>query len=114
MGYDIREALRNYQSESLKKQKEELERKQAEYQNYLESEQYQKDIWEAGQDRWERKARKEGWTYKRVPFVSSQEKQAQAENARLQRISTLKEELKSLLTEQEVGEMFDRLTANQI
>lgn len=114
MGYDIREALRNYQKESLNKRKEELDRQQAEYQAFLESEDYQREIWENGQDRWEQKAKKEGWHYTRVPFVSQREKQEQAENARLQRVSALKEELKCLLKEQEMEEMFNRLTSQQM
>ncbi len=114
MGYDIREALRNYQKESLNKRKEELDRQQAEYQAFLESEDYQREIWEKGQDRWEQKAKKEGWHYTRVPFVSQREKQEQAENARLQRVSALKEELKCLLKEQEMEEMFNRLTSQQM
>ena len=90
------ESIRLYQQESLQQRKAELEKAQTEYEEYLQSEKYQKDLWESGQDYWERKAKKEGWTYTRKPFVSAADRQRMEQEAKEQEIAFLKEKLAAL------------------
>lgn len=94
--YDIREALRQHQSESAKKRKEDLEKAQEEQEKYLESEQYKRDVWEAGQDAWERKAKKEGWTYERKPFIGAIERKRMEQQTKEQEIAYLREKISQL------------------
>ena len=63
---------------------------------YRQSEEYQRKQWEAEQDRWEAKARREGWHFTRRPFVGALERQQQAELARQREIAELKERLAKL------------------
>ncbi len=93
---DIREQLRAYQGESLEKRKAELEQNQKELEDYLESEQYQKDCWEKHQDLWEKKAKKEGWNYERKPFISAADRQRMEQQAKEQEIAFLQEKLAAL------------------
>lgn len=60
---------------------------------YRQTEAYQREQWERQQDRWARKAKKEGWTYQRKPFVGALERQQQAEQAKQREIAELKERL---------------------
>ena len=98
---DIREQLRAYQGESIAKRKAELEQQQKEYEDYLQSEQYQRDLWEHQQDLWKKKAKKEGWTYTRRPFISAADRQRMEQQTKEQEIAYLEEKLKTLKGEQE-------------
>lgn len=93
---DIKEQLRQTQQESIAKRQEELEKSQQEYKAYLQSELYERDLWEHQQDLWEKKAKREGRTYQRKPFVSALEKQQQAEKAKQEEIAFLEAKLKAL------------------
>lgn len=75
---------------------ERLEAAQQEQTEYLKSEEYKREVWEKDQDRWEAKARREGWHYTRRPFVGALERQQQADQARLREIAELKERLAKL------------------
>ena len=92
----IKDNLRQYQQEEAAKRKAELEQFQQEHEDYMQSEQYQKDIWEHQQDLWEQKARKEGWVYTRKPFISTSEKQLQEQQNKQQEIAFLEAKLKAL------------------
>lgn len=96
MVYSIREALREQQRAGIKKRQEELDNAQSELDNYLESEQYQRDVWEAGQDAWEQKAKKEGWAYTRKPFISAADRQRMVQQTKEQEIAYLQEKLAAL------------------
>jgi len=63
---------------------------------YKKTEAYQREVWEAKEDKWEQKAKREGRFYKRQPFVSALERQQQAERARQEEIAFLQERLKQL------------------
>ncbi len=63
---------------------------------YRQSEEYNRKQWEAEQDRWEAKAKKEGWHYSRRPFIGALERAQQAEEAKQRRIAELREELERL------------------
>lgn len=93
---DIREQLRAIQGENLEKRKAELEQNQKEFEDYLESEQYQRDLWEKQQDLWEKKAKKEGWSYTRQPFISAADRQSMAEQAKQQEIVYLEDKIRNL------------------
>lgn len=93
---DIREQLRAHQGESIAKRKAELEQSQKEYEEYLASEQYQRDLWEHNQDLWEKKAKKEGWTYTRKPFISAADRKRIAQQTKEQEIAYLEEKIASL------------------
>ena len=69
---------------------------QAEQEEYLQSEQYQRDMWEHYQDLWEKKAKKGGYTYERKPFISAADRQRIAEQTKQQEIAFLEEKLKAL------------------
>ncbi len=88
--------LSTFQKESIAKRKAELDAAQAELDEYYLSEQYQRDMWEAAQDRWEKKAKKEGWHYERKPFISAADRKRIAEQTKEQEIAFLEEKLKSL------------------
>lgn len=66
---------------------------------YRQTEAYQREQWEKDQDRWEQKAKKEGWNYTRKPFVGALERQQQAEQAKQREIAELKEKLAKLESE---------------
>lgn len=68
----------------------------AEEMAYRQSEEYKRKQWEADQDRWEAKARREGWSYTRKPFIGALERQQQAELAKQREIAELKERLAKL------------------
>ena len=94
--FDITTSLRAYQQEKIAERKAELEKAQKEQEDYLQSEQYQRDIWEHQQDLWAKKAKKEGWNYERKPFISAYEKQQQEQHAKQAEIAFLKAKLKAL------------------
>lgn len=91
-----KEELRAHQTKTIKERQAELEKLQQEQEDYLQSEQYQRDCWEHYQDHWEQKAKKEGWTYERKPFVSAADRQRMAEQAKQQEIAFLQEKIKAL------------------
>ena len=68
----------------------------AEEMAYRETDAYQRERWERQQDLFEAKAKKEGWVYKRKPFLGAIERQQQAEQARQREIAQLKERLAEL------------------
>lgn len=88
--------LRAYQREKAKERREQLAKLQQEEKEYKESEAYKRDVWEHHQDVWERKAKKEGWTYTRQPYVSALDRQKMAEQEKQQEIAFLEEKLKAL------------------
>ncbi|MCR4582241.1 MAG: hypothetical protein K5764_01615 [Prevotella sp.] len=91
-----RQDLSSYQKEVLARRKAELEAAQAEMDAYLESEQYLKDQWDANEERWAKKAAREGWHYEPKPFVSALQRQQAEEQATRQEIAYLKEKLEKL------------------
>ena len=93
---DIKEQLRQTQQEIIAKRQAELEKSQQEHEEYLQSEQYQKDCWEHNQDLWEQKAKKEGWHYTRQKFISAYERDQQAEKTKQEEIAFLEAKLKTL------------------
>ena len=96
--FDYLENLREIQNESVRKSEEKLAAMQAEQENYMQSEQYERDVWEAKEDAWERKAKKEGRTYVRKPFVSALQRQRMEEQAKQEEIAYLQQRLKALQT----------------
>ncbi len=88
--------LRAYQRAKAKERREQLAKLQQEEKEYKESEQYKRDVWEHHQDMWERKAKKEGWTYTRQPYVSALDRQRMQEQEKQQEIAFLEEKLKAL------------------
>ena len=93
---DIKEQLRQYQNESIAKRQAELDKSQQEHEEYLQSEQYLKDQWEAQEERWAKSFAKKGLVYHKKPFVSELEKQQMAEQAKEEKIAFLKAKLKEL------------------
>ena len=91
-----------------------LKDSQDEQKRFLESEEHQKELWDAREKRWYLKAKKEGREYTPRPFVTSAEKKAQEEFKRQKRIEELKGELRELLNEQEKDALFARLKSDQI
>lgn len=91
---DARDTLRNAQS--TPKTVQDYAAETAKEMEYRQSEEYQRKQWEADQDRWEAKARKEGWHFTRRPFVGALERQQQAELAKQREIAELKERLAKL------------------
>lgn len=91
-----RQDLSSYQKEVLARRKAELEAAQAEMDAYLESEQYLKDQWDANEERWAKKAAREGWHYEPKPFVSALQRQQAEEQATKQEIAFLKEKIAKL------------------
>ena len=88
--------LRAYQREKAQERREQLAKLQQEEKEYKESEQYKRDVWEHHQDLWERKAKKEGWTYTRQPYVSALDRQKMQEQEKQQEIAYLEEKIKAL------------------
>lgn len=88
--------LRAYQREKARERREQLAKLQQEEKEYKESEEYKRDCWEHQQDMWERKAKKEGWTYKRQPYVSALDRQKMQEQEKQQEIAYLEEKIKAL------------------
>lgn len=95
-----KEQLKAYQQEQIANRQAELEQAQRERKAYLESEQYLKDQWEAQENRWAKKAAREGWCYTKRPFVSSLQRQQRAEGEKKEKIAFLEEQLKALKGEQ--------------
>ncbi len=85
-----------YQQNCIAKRKAELEAAQAELDAYKASEQYLKDQWDANEQLWVRKAKKEGWNYTPKPYVSEFQRQQEKEQATLQEIAFLKAKLAKL------------------
>ncbi len=93
---DYLESIRLSQKESLKRRQEQLTAAQKEYQNYLDSEEFERDQWEKYEDLWEAKAKKEGWTYIRKPFITAEERKRRADEAKQREIARLREKLAQL------------------
>lgn len=91
---NIAEILRTSQPEG--KTVEDYRRATEEELAYRQTEAYQREQWEREQDRWERKAKKEGWHYTRKPFIGALERQQQEEIAKQREIAELKERLAKL------------------
>ena len=75
------------------------------------TEEFKKHVWDCAQDRWQRKAKKEGRTYEKKPYISEAERQAAQ---RRERIAALKAELRQLLTEEEKDSLFSNLKAEHL
>lgn len=84
------------QQEAAKQRQEALEARKQEYEEYLQSEQAKRDAHEHYQDLWEAKAKREGWSFKREPFISAADRQKMAEQERQEKIAYLEEQLKQL------------------
>ena len=91
---NIAEILRTSQPEG--KTVEDYRKATEEELAYRQTEAYQREQWEREQDRWERKAKKEGWHYTRKPFIGALERQQQEEIAKQREIAELKERLAKL------------------
>jgi hypothetical protein len=91
---DARDTLRNAQH--TPKTVQDYAQAAAEEMEYRQSEAYQREQWEKEQDRWEAKAKREGWSYTRKPFIGALERQKQAELAKQREIAELKEKLAKL------------------
>ncbi len=91
-----KDQLLQTQKEAIAQRQAELAQAQEERAAYLESEQHERDAHEHYQDLWAAKAKKEGWTYKREPFVSAADRQRMAEEAKQREIAYLKEKLSKL------------------
>ena len=92
----IQDELREYQQQSLKKRQAEFEKFQKEADDYNNSEQAERDRWESYQSLWQKKAQKEGWTYKPEPFISAFERKQMAEKEKQLKIAYLESQLKAL------------------
>lgn len=90
------ETIRRYQAERMAERQAELDTAQKEMDEYLNSEQYERDKWEKYEDYWEAKARKEGWTYTRKPFVSALQRQAANDLKTREEIAHLEEKIRML------------------
>ena len=90
------DAIRQHQAERAQEWAENLEKSKQEYEKYLASEEYERDQWEANEERWAKKAAKEGWHYTKKPFVTALDRQRAEENARKQEIAYLKEKIAQL------------------
>lgn len=75
------------------------------------TEEFKKHIWNSAEDRWHKKALKEGRTYEKKPYISEAERQAAQ---RRERIAALKAELRQLLTEEEKDSLFSNLKAEHL
>lgn len=73
-----------------------LEKDKQDQLDYMESEEYKREMWEHQQDQWEKKAQKEGWHYQRKPFVSALDRQAAANQRKKEQIAELEEKLRLL------------------
>ena len=92
----IQDELREHQQQSLKKRQAEFDRLQKEADEYNNSEQAERDRWESYQSLWQKKAQKEGWTYKPEPFISALERKQLAEKEKAEKIAYLEAQLKTL------------------
>lgn len=75
------------------------------------TEEFKKHVWDCAQDRWQRKAKKEGRIYEKKPYISEAEKQAAQ---RRERIAALKSELRLLLSEQEKEELLANIKSEHL
>lgn len=91
-----RETRMAFQAEQAAKQKADFERRQQEHQNYLESEEYQRDQHDAYEKLWAAKAQKEGWQYTPKPFKGALQRKQESEQQREAEIAYLKERLAQL------------------
>ncbi len=91
-----KQELINFQRANIAQRKAELEAAQAELEAYQESEQYLKDQWDFNEERWAKKAAREGWCYQKKPFISALQRQQAEEQATRQEIAYLKEKLAKL------------------
>ncbi|GEM_PF-5717987 len=91
---NIQEVLREAQTKP--KTLKDFQKQAQEEMDYRKTDAYHREQWERQQDQWERKAKKEGWTYHRKPFIGALERQQQAEQAKLREIAELKERLATL------------------
>ncbi len=73
-----------------------LEKDKQDQLDYMESEEYKREMWEHQQDQWEKKAKKEGWHYIRKPFVSALDRQEAADQRKKEQIAELEEKLRLL------------------
>lgn len=94
-----KKSLIELQKEKIAKRQAELNAAQADLEAYQESEQYLRDQWNAQEERWRKKAEKEGWQYTPKPFVSALQRQQAEEQATRQEIAYLKEKLAKLTGE---------------
>lgn len=92
----IKEQLREHQERSRKQREAEFERLQKGADEYNNSEQAERDQWDSYQRLWEKKAQKEGWTYKPEPFISALERKQLAEKEKAEKIAYLESQLKAL------------------
>lgn len=90
------EVRRAYQSEKAQEFEQQLAAAKEAQQAYLDSEQYKKDVWEAGEKRFAAKAKREGWTYTKRPYPNEAKVQAEAQQARMAEIEKLETRLKEL------------------
>ena len=86
-------------------------KKQSEENNIRLTEEFKKNVWNRAEERWQKKAMKEGRVYEKKPYVSEADKKAAA---RRERIAALKAELKQLLTEEEKDSLFESLKAEDL
>ena len=93
---NITNRLRAYQREKAKEFTEELDSQKRAMAEYLDSEAYQRDMWEAQEERWAKKAAREGWTYNKKPFICAADRQRIQEQKRVQEIAYLKEKIKAM------------------
>ena len=92
--------IRQYQKESIRKRQEELAAAQEEYEAYLESEEYERELWNAKEERWAKSYAKKGLHYEKKPFISALQRKQMQEQAKQEEIAHLEEKLKALKGEQ--------------
>lgn len=92
----IKEELRKLQEAELRERKERHDAAIKEMNEYLESEQAQRDAWEKREDYFEKKAKREGWHYTRLPFISAYDRQKMEEQKKAEKKAELRAKLEEL------------------
>lgn len=105
-----REDLIALQLEKAQEFEERLAQRQEAQRAYLDSEAYRREQHDSFEQMF---AKKHPW-YQPQPYISEAEKQAEAEQLRKEKISSLKSQLIQLLTEQENEELLKRLKASNL
>ena len=90
------DAIRAAQQERAKEWEQDLKTAQQEQEEFMESEEAKRRAHEHVEDLWEAKAKKEGWNYKRNPFVSALDRQRAYDEKKQEEIAYLKERIKAL------------------
>ena len=103
-----------FQQKKAAEFRESLESARQAQKEYLNSEQYERDVWEAQEKRWQMKAAREGWKYTPKPYVSRNERKERVDKERHDKITALKSELIKLLTEEENAALLESLKASQL